>query len=1665
LALGSSIGRRRQIRYGGGAGPDYDFETPIARGPNYLEQFISAAREFGDIRRRRKIEEDRRAKVEAEIRAEEQKAKEAQTSTILNTALRQAAVEAQQPGYQPSTIGMEGGPAARQAAAYALAQPKVQEQFSEAEGKAALERQKLISEQTGEPIAVAKKEQSLREKLLAEAEKFQRARESASERQANARERRARSLEAAQIAEANRQVGLTLAGQRAEMGAVRLAEDPAALYQRAKSQLINEEELRTGVRPPADTIDPADIQRRMAVLGTRAEATAALVGRKIRERPAPGRLPPATTEEDIERAGEVRYVMRPEARGMKYAAWLQALGDPRLAMQMAAEAARQGRALADAAADQPAEAISGRTAPVDSTIRSAGIGSGNRAPAPPSATARAARDRMLMQGSGRAAPPMPAQPAQGPAPTAPLAPAFQPTPAPQPPAPQPPAAIAPVGSPTLPPPQPEEELLPEAGSLQEAMSFLVPGGLGMGFLRRQSPALAGALAQTANEAFNTAMGAPGQLLQQAGVAAGLPEDWRQRLGQQWLRLARAPGGPAVGAFLPPPELGPVEKAIGGRIGEIVTDPMMALGAGGGKLFNTLMQLALAKGGVEAAVQLREVAKQHGVDSEEFRVTAAPLLVDLATLGGMHAIGKARRMAREAPGPPRQAPLELPRASVAAKPRPAPVEPPARPVEAPARPVETAPSDTVTVYRGGGGSGHWTTDIERAASYEPGKTVESKTITRDEFAAGRAEAARQGQPTTTDTWLDANQARGSKPVEAPNVAHEITDEGTSLADLERELGAQPEISAPVPKVPTVSAAKPAESAPAFEGGFRAPTQAEIQSREQAGLKPTVTVPEMIERTGAKPTEGPRYADQPKPSRWRIPGIEQIRRMLTPSKEPVGARIAEGIEGTRDYSEAQAGKSVYTFDRALDQLKQSSKAGFDKSWDRVVDALNGDRPASDLTGPELEMYKPTRAVFNEAKAAAVDAGTYSGQEVGQFFPHMKGERASFDTLVDSHLEWMRNTPEGQSRLEALRTKYEDKLGGLDLNAPDRELAATDLQQNYGNEAWYRKYGHLEKARADFATKDWRRDPNVVREYLQGAWDRIAYGRFLGPKSELGKLAGGQLSPEQRSFIADQMKQSFGYKQPDIGGPGPGMIAREFRALLGLTKLGLAPIRQIAQGAVPSAKAFSYSGARSTWNMLRAAKGYIFAHGKIAQDAVRAGSTAPALRKEITERFGGAEKGTYVEWLLTFGGKSKTLNKFVRTTYGMELSDKAVRQYSDRLGRLTFIDVIRRKNRAALEEMLGSKELADKALSLDPNGLEQGLRQGTLGQMRFQAGPKGGVTTEATRMLGDTPSALMDRFAQRFANMTNFRTRAENIPLAWNKPGMKVFNTFMAYPYQHWRWQVSEATKWNNARKAGNRQAMGNSARALLSYHTMFAPMWGGMALYAQSLLKGRGLNEEDLSALKEEASTPQELLRKGWQIFSKISGTKPLDTRDAGALGLVLQGLQAWQYAGGFGYPQAILERGARTFNLSGEEFQDTGRRVAGFLGAPAQTIYDLGKGATDFIEYLANMDDKRKYTPAKVRQLYRGWIEAIGGNILPNPYGLGRAVLTELKERVAPSKNYPNVSPGWLGFLFGTAEEWTPEHGVTSAKAEMQRQAIKALEERKRRRARLLRQRPAPAVVE
>lgn len=122
---------------------------------------------------------------------------------------------------------------------------------------------------------------------------------------------------------------------------------------------------------------------------------------------------------------------------------------------------------------------------------------------------------------------------------------------------------------------------------------------------------------------------------------------------------------------------------------------------------------------------------------------------------------------------------------------------------------TAAADTVKVYSGGESGTFWTTDSARAASYGPVREVE---VPRSVFEAGKAEAAKLGQPSPNDTVLPNSWVK--KATLNPSLkseVSEITDEGLSLEDMVREFGDTPESEAP--SAVQVEPAPPAGVSPA------------------------------------------------------------------------------------------------------------------------------------------------------------------------------------------------------------------------------------------------------------------------------------------------------------------------------------------------------------------------------------------------------------------------------------------------------------------------------------------------------------------------------------------------------------------------------------------------------------------------------------------------------------------------------------------------------------------------------------------------------------------------------------------------------------------------------------------------------------------------------------
>jgi len=1503
--------------------------------------------------------------------------------------------------------------------------------------------EKQLEREAGEAAEVREKEYKLGSRAQAQYEQFQRSRESAEDRRAAARERMLREGERRELSEERQR----LARERrwAAIGA-RAPKSDADLYQEAKTDIYRERELETGVRPREGDVDQSEIRSRIERMRA-VQETAGEIGGRLREqgegivRPTLG---PSITEADVEKAGRSRYVMPAAMRQWKYATWLASIGDPKMAMEMAAEASRQAKLYAAETAEEPAEAVSGRTkAPAKAATAAVGIGASNRPPAS-RALAETGRDTIGGVGVGMAAAPPPP----------PVTTVVGPTTSPPPPAPTLPATAAPAAPPAQVAP-PVQAALPPQGPTPGMVGY-GGGGEVMGLLGPPPatvPTTQELMARTASEAavagpqpgmapqlaraaapgvgvVEQALGLPGELVGAAGEALGAPPDWRQRALPEVMKAVPVLGPAGRMAQLiqdwasQPPKEGETEqeKALKGlaagalaRGGEMVTDPLMAaLGMAKVPVVVTrIMQGLLVKGLYDQSISLYKTWKEEGL-SDNFYRQAGGMGVDLASIGGLEAASRVHRAGVR----PAQEPPPAPRTAQEAP-------PPARAAQEAVRPAETALERAV----------------REASEAVPELPSRGRALDQPGSQANASlESAASAEAISRQATM---KMQGKKYVVFDRAGNERPLIGPEAVDYRPRPGETYGIKGPR----------------GFEvleaNGGRVPDSALVSETTPSAKAPTAKPPSEAAPppTGANPPKADYGQKVPWWHRWMKPAVERIREMKTAKGEPVGEKIAQGFEEARDYGEAKGGQYVRAYDDAIARLKTQEGKGFDRAWARTVESLNGDRPYSSLKPTEQAAYDSVKAFMNDVKRAGKEAGTFSGQEIDHFFPHMR-ERPSYEALIESHAEWMRNTPEGQARANAVRKQHKDWVGGPSADLMD--LAQMDLSKNYGNESWQKKYGHLERVRTDLAAQDFRRDPGVVREYLYSAWERIAHGRYLGPGSEVAKVGSSLMSPEQRQFVADTTKKSFGYSQPGLAGGTFERAGMEVRAVMGLTKLGLSQVRQMAQAAVPSARAIGVSGIRrGVSNLVRASRDYVFSHAQVARDA--AVSTPTALRGEIFERHGGVGE-TVVGRALKLGGRApEAWKKFVDTTWGMETVDKGVRQWSDRAGRLTFIDAVRRKNLKALEQMLRSKELAQEAVGMSADALEARLSRGEIGKPIIEPGPRGGKTTEGTKAMFDRGDWLMDRAAKLFVDETNYRTRAENIPLAQNTPVAKVFNTFMAFPYQHWRWNVKEVGRLRSAMKSGDRAGMARAARTLITYHAVMAPLWGSMSLAASSLLKGRGLNEEDIESLKADAETPREHLRKLAQAYAKISSTRPIDKSDMDAMSLAIAGLQAWQYAGGVGYPDALLARGARSFNFSGEEYGETWQNVSGFAGAPVQSVAEVAVGATDFVKYLLNSDDKVKYTPARVRQLYRQWINNIGGNLMPNPFGLGRAALGEVKERVAPSKTRPNFSPGWVKFLFGDEDDWywTPEHGVTSEKAERQREELKKREARERARRKML----------
>jgi len=268
-------------------------------------------------------------------------------------------------------------------------------------------------------------------------------------------------------------------------------------------------------------------------------------------------------------------------------------------------------------------------------------------------------------------------------------------------------------------------------------------------------------------------------------------------------LAGAPAGMA------PSQL--VTALLGGTVGAEV------LGRGGRKLGE-------ATGYPETLAALGELIGGYGGASRGARVNLKKVVEP--TMLGPRGLPEPTGPIDIGGGSTRQVPVSTPEITV---PEITPPEVPiARPVSMPQsvdlpavlkRSIAST-KDTVKVYSGGESGTFWTTDPARAASYGSVREVE---VPRTVFEAGRAEAAKLGQPSPSDTVLPNSWVKKAtvNPDIKPDIP-EITDEGTSLEDLAREFGAtEPEApsapeEAPAP-VGEVSPAPPAAAAPPTEGG--------------------------------------------------------------------------------------------------------------------------------------------------------------------------------------------------------------------------------------------------------------------------------------------------------------------------------------------------------------------------------------------------------------------------------------------------------------------------------------------------------------------------------------------------------------------------------------------------------------------------------------------------------------------------------------------------------------------------------------------------------------------------------------------------------------------------------------------------------------------------------
>jgi hypothetical protein len=751
------------------------------------------------------------------------------------------------------------------------------------------------------------------------------------------------------------------------------------------------------------------------------------------------------------------------------------------------------------------------------------------------------------------------------------------------------------------------------------------------------------------------------------------------------------------------------------------------------------------------------------------------------------------------------------------------------------------------------------------------------------------------------------------------------------------------------------------------------------------------------------------------RFTKPFRERLREVTTSKGRKVGAYLSEQIDSRQEYMERKLSRLRHGYRKALRAFKTAEGKNWESSWAQVAQALDGQTTYKELNPTQKKMFLAGRAIFNTVKTDAIENGTFTGQVIYKYFPHMRTDLEQIDPIQD-HLDYLReNDPK---RLDSLRDKDWEWMSGVVGEAADYELAAKDMNRNWKNERWWKQNPHLEKHRGP-EPGTYRMDADVIEDYLSSTYPRIATARFFGAKSQVINEAVSSITDStDREFVLDSLRSALGFNpRRGFGGKGVEAVVREFQALSGLTKLGMAAIPQLTQVGPAVAEAGRLGFGKATRNVFRS--GVALFNGEALDNAMRAGSTFAAEGvggSEIQRAQYGAGTGSFTEAafkkIFSLGGAFKPGEKIVTSTYGVIPLDKAARVVADGIAREFYLTALEDGNRDVLLDLLGTPELVNQVLSADRplvGELRRRWREGRLDETVYtskMARPAEGDPTYVGKNL-DWKRGVenMDIAAKRFTDKTQYRTRPQDAPLAFQAPAMKWANTFLSFMYQHWRWQANHVKAVAANAKSNPTVARGH-ARAVILQNLLLAPILGQAAFSARALLTGRG-NEEE-----EDFQTPGE-------AFDAVMGLDPIKATDKWTA--ALRYLQGWQYAGGIGYPMTIVERWRR-----GASRADTARGlVSAAGGAPTESVFDMGVFLLEATKYAEKAADGRA-TEADRRKLKRAaWRTT--SHLIPNPFGIAGG----LRREAGATERYPNVSPGWLGFLWDPEAEWTMKEGVTS----------------------------------